>query len=328
MLTIITGLPGHGKTLLTLSMVPEEYKDRDIYYHGIEELMLPWIYLNDPTKWHELPAGAVIVIDEAQQYFPLRQPRNEVPIHCSKFETHRHKGHDVILITQDAKLIDHHVRRLCGRHHHVARARTGHQMSIIWSAGQVFDPKNYHEKQACEKKPFKYPKDIYSLYKSAEVHTVKTHYPLRLILFPILFLVIASILYYGVPFLATMGRGHEQPLADNFIQEKPSEKIKYQQVQYDSTTDIQEYLYKLTPRIDNLPHTAPIYDEAYKVKTFPKPNCISSKSKCICYSQQATKLVIEKSVCEHYIENGYFDPTKMDKKEVRKHVRSNVQPST
>ena len=58
MLTIITGLPGHGKTLYALSMVPEEYKDREIYYHGIDDLKLPWIYLDDPTKWHQLPDGS------------------------------------------------------------------------------------------------------------------------------------------------------------------------------------------------------------------------------------------------------------------------------
>lgn len=290
MLTLVTGLPGHAKTLYTLATVPEEYQDRDIYYYGIEDLKLPWIKLEDPKKWHELPDGSVIVIDEAQQIFPLRQPKIQVPIHCSKFETHRHQGHDIILITQDAKLIDHHVRRLCGRHHHVVRARTGHKASIVYTAGKVFDPNDYHQKKTCEKKPFAYPKNVFELYKSAEVHTVKTKYPLRLIFFPIMIIAFFVAFYFGVGVFKKIGGSGEQEVSQQTKGSSNEIPQQLKKASYESGT-LEEYLYIHTPRIENLPHSSPFYDSTYQANTYPKPNCIGNDKKCICYSQQGTRNV-------------------------------------
>jgi len=48
MIEQVTGLPGAGKTLITLTRVKEisERENRPVYYNGIPELKLPWIELD------------------------------------------------------------------------------------------------------------------------------------------------------------------------------------------------------------------------------------------------------------------------------------------
>ena len=68
MLTLITGQPGNGKSLYTISFVEakRQAESRPVFYYGIPELTLPWTQLEDPTKWYECPEKSIIVIDEVQ----------------------------------------------------------------------------------------------------------------------------------------------------------------------------------------------------------------------------------------------------------------------
>ena len=120
---LVTGVPGAGKTSLTLqALLDEQLKElqeagRPIYTsidltpealerYGIQHLfdvLGPALDYNpanpdrkrfDVSKIHELPTGAYIVIDEAQFVFPTRGPGSKTPPHVAAFETHRHRGHD------------------------------------------------------------------------------------------------------------------------------------------------------------------------------------------------------------------------------------------
>jgi len=129
-LILRTGLPGNGKTLNTIKEVDLKAKaeGRVVYYHNVagldpSKLSAQWYEFDDPLKWYELPNDSIIVIDEAQgnesqPMFGVRDPRKPVPPHVSAFETVRHKGHEVHLITQDPRFIDVHIRRLCNLHIH------------------------------------------------------------------------------------------------------------------------------------------------------------------------------------------------------------------
>ena len=128
MLNLLTAVPGSGKTLFAIKRIAEEANrdNRQVYYSGIPltdkgKEQLGWIELEDPAKWYELPAGAVIVIDECQRIFPPRRNGTEIPKHVSMFETHRHHGFDVWLITQAPKLLDTHVREIVNKHYHLRR---------------------------------------------------------------------------------------------------------------------------------------------------------------------------------------------------------------
>ena len=115
MLTLITGLPGNGKTLYALQYVEAWAKreGRAVWYHGIKGLSddLGWHVLptkteslngkpvDDPKsvnvdvpQWWLCPAKSIVLIDEAQNCgFGARQ-RGGVPEWGQKLETHRHLG--------------------------------------------------------------------------------------------------------------------------------------------------------------------------------------------------------------------------------------------
>ena len=123
MIYLFTGAPGSSKTLNVIKTVCEDstFKGRDIYYHRIKELKLPWISLddNEVKEWDTLPDGAVLVVDEAQYLMPVRDPRKPLPEWILKMSEHRHKGYDLIFMTQSPNLLDAGFRRFVGRHTHI-----------------------------------------------------------------------------------------------------------------------------------------------------------------------------------------------------------------
>ena len=78
MIYLITGQPGHGKTLRAMQLALEfKGKGRDVYVSGVRGLKTAeagFIDLPDPTKWMDLPDGAVVVLDECYSAFPRRMP--------------------------------------------------------------------------------------------------------------------------------------------------------------------------------------------------------------------------------------------------------------
>jgi zona occludens toxin len=145
----------------------------------IENLMqfnLHWNHFPQPTLWFELPRNSIIVVDECQQTFPPRPVGAKVPLHCSEFETHRHKGFDIHLVTQDAKLLDNHVRRLTGRHIHFFNPFASKRITR-YQSDKVFDPDDFFAKKAASKSVPKRDSKFYGLYWSADVHTHKSTFP-------------------------------------------------------------------------------------------------------------------------------------------------------
>ena len=58
MIYLFTGAPGSSKTLNVIKTISEDstFKGRDVYYHRIKELKLPWISLdeNEVKEWDTL----------------------------------------------------------------------------------------------------------------------------------------------------------------------------------------------------------------------------------------------------------------------------------
>jgi zona occludens toxin len=68
-----------------------------------------------------------------------------------------------------------------------------------------------------------------------------------------------------------------------------------------------KYVFDQTPRVEGLPHTAPKYDAVTAPVTAPIPAlCVASKTKCSCYSQQATVMVVADVTCRSIVDRGYF----------------------
>lgn len=309
MITLMTGLPGNGKTLYALSWVKRraESDSRPVYYNGIKDLTLPWTHLDNPEEWYKVEPNAIIVIDEAQRIFRPSGSGSAIPRHISELETHRHQGVDLVIITQHPLLVHSNVRRLVGQHFHAVR-KFGMQAATIHEWGEV--------KEQCGKNradstrhDFRYPREAYTWYKSAELHTHKRNIPKRVWFF------LASPLIVGALIFGFYKYWHHKYV-------EPS-KVKTSDALVATSTPVQktsggparksdaDYFGEKRARIYGLPFTAPVYDELEKPLVAPKPAaCILMHDKCACFTQQATKIPdIQDVICRQIVAEGYFDPT-------------------
>ncbi|KAA9131969.1 hypothetical protein F3N42_07285 [Marinihelvus fidelis] len=320
MLNIITGLPGAGKTLYTLDKELPKYRGRKIFVYGIPGLDHDHFKsqeLEDPEKWYEMPEGSVIVIDEAQKVFPLRKAGSEVPKKCSEFETHRHRGFDILLLTQDATTLDVHIRKLAGRHLHVHRLFGGHRANVYEYGNYEPKPTDRNTQRGkINLYSYKYNPAIFDHYKSADIHTVKRKLPRRFLWLPVLaILIVASGVWLVRTFLY---------FGDKYGGDEPEQAQNVSRVADIQVTRL-AYAQQFIPEIEGLPWTAPAYQAVAQVRTFPKPHCILveeevregvSLTNCHCYSQQATKLQnVALDVCADIAINGWFDYTKSDRRQ-------------
>lgn len=320
MFTLVTGTPGAGKTLYVIDRFRSE-KTRPIYYANLDGLSdsLGWhkIENEDIKRYHELiPQGAIFIIDEVQKFFPVRGPALAVPPAISHLETHRHEGQDIIWITQHSSLLDHHARRLIGEHVHLQR-NFGMPFATLYRGNELIDTKNWHELQKAEKSQFKHPKDVFPLYKSAEVHTHKARFPKKLLLIPALLLLVAFGFYkaYSTLFGKTPAVPAAQSAAGTAANNAPSAGFASSPggVIGSAAPTAEQLAVSLKPVIEGIPWTAPYYKDLAKPVVMPIiSGCIYSRArnKCSCYSQQATVVDMSQSVCMGYVAHHAFNPFK------------------
>lgn len=311
--TLVTGLQGNGKTLFTIDAVKKlaEAEGRAVYYHGISELALPWLPLENPEDWPDVPSGSIVVLDEAQKAYRTRANGSVVPRHVAELETLRHRGISLWLITQHPMLIDTNARRLCGRHLHLVR-KFGGQSSMLheWNAVRENCDKPAGRKDSI-KRTFNFPKAVFQLYKSAEVHTVKRSIPRKvLMLGPLILAALVALGYVGYrkvfmplegePAVEVMQRAPERSTASH----GPSGG-RVQGEGAPMTTE--EYIAAYAPRIAGLDYTAPVYDQLTQPKRVPVPAaCVTGKNRCQCYTQQGTKLRVNADQCQQIVRDGFF----------------------
>lgn len=324
-ITLTTGTPGAGKTLRTLWDVEKLRKEsgREVYYHGIKNLQLPWIQLDDDpkfdpeakpatfgvmcTEWYKLPHGSIVVLDECQRIFRTRASGSAVPPHVSELETHRHKGFDLFIITQHPAIIDLNVRRQVQTHRHLKR-RFGTQMVTMFSWEGVKDNPDKSVSNALTS-TFRYPKEVFTWYKSAEVHTVKAKIPLK-----VWFILAAPLLIIGLGFLAFMSMKdlsneptEETPFLPGTTQVRPTENASQQQIsarEKHGDEQMREYYAAEQPRIVGMPWTAPKYDGLTQPSIAPIfEGCIIFKAEAWCYLHGGVKRKVTLDFAQNFIAN-------------------------
>lgn len=365
MLIIRTGLPGSGKTLNAIKEIdteqardPEnpgellhpfpdhpEVKPRKIYYYGIpelktEKLKAEWIEFDSPEEWYNLPDGSVVVIDEAQKVFGTdlkgRPPR------VARFETHRHQGLDIHLITQHPMLLFSPIRKLAGKHINMYRpyGRTKgvfrHEYEMC-----INSPEKRANFSMAQETKVTFDPSYYGLYKSSTVHTHKKRTPSYYKTIPIAFafLVICGlILFFGIRYMTKNNNVDEKASADSAAVLPEQQKggavpMASGSVPANRHVTAKEYNEDRKPRIPDVASSAPRYDEITKPRDFPRPQCISSTDpglvstaaargvnvgryngqpvSCQCYSQQMTRMDTSIDFCMSVVRNGYFDDTQM-----------------
>jgi zona occludens toxin len=196
MIYLVTGVPGSGKTLYTVStLIPSLIKKDDgstdtrrLLVDGIPDLALDHVPMapsdasnnaltckegNGFANWHEwVSPGDVLVVDEIQRYLRPRSFGSKVPDCVQHLETHRHHGIDILFITQNPMLMDQNIRRLVGRHQHLRRI-WGFNRALIyeWDGCQA----DVNKVSGATKQVWSYPKNAFLLYKSSELHTKQKH---------------------------------------------------------------------------------------------------------------------------------------------------------
>lgn len=271
MFTLITGVPGSAKTLWLMNHLHEGVKFpnsenyRPIYYSGIPDVneSLKWIKLHDPQNWHEeVPDGSIVIIDEVQEYFPVRSAKNIVPNGLTAIERHRHRGLDVFFITQHPSLLDHHARRLVGQHCHLKR-NFGASFSVLYRSNECMDdPKDYHTLKKAERTTFKHPKNIFGLYKSAEVHTHKFRLPKIFYVLILLVLFIICMVFLFINTLFADGSDtidlNQSSLVSNALTNQTNPYIK-------QNISIDDFI----PQIANTPASSKYYLNDWKTQSVP-----------------------------------------------------------
>lgn len=183
----ITGIPGSGKTLYAIDkwIIPALKAGRYVITNieGLSIDRICGIYDLDPVSvnvkcklldpsdktaciniWREAPNGALLVLDEAQNYYGSRDWDTKEAKELIPYLTkHRHLGHDVIIITQSLDSVDVTVRRLVALTYNVKRAENiGLKSAAIVF---VYDRANI-DFAPLGKTLFKYDKTIFRVYAS------------------------------------------------------------------------------------------------------------------------------------------------------------------
>nr|DAX86074.1 MAG TPA: zonular occludens toxin [Inoviridae sp.] len=353
MITLITGVPGSGKTLMAVSdlakKVDKEWAGRKIFIHGIPDLTIPTEpipdghSIQDMHVWLKWPEnnGSIVVIDEAQNIFPPRSAGSKTPEIVEWLHVHRHLGVDIILITQMPGRIDKQVRDLVGAHYHIHKTPLGVRMRYFWDYCEN-NPKSGMKNARPE--VYKFDKKAFGLYKSAEIHTkVKTPKSRVLWVIPLALVVFGMTSYMGYSLLSGLGSS-EKDVAENSslssVVEVKSDDVKKSvkdksvmagqeiggQMAPNQNKNLTEDM--LNPKIEGMVESKPLYDQIRQVKQFEYPvACISGgKSGCSCYSSQGTVIKeIDKKTCNDYVRNGLpFNPYKENSRDVVQNA--NVQP--
>lgn len=353
MITLITGVPGSGKTLSVVSdlakKVKKEWAGRKIFTHGIPDLVIPTEKIpeghtiNDMNVWLQYPEnnGSVVIIDEAQNIFPPRSSGSKTPELVEWLHVHRHSGVDIILITQMPGRIDKQVRDLVGAHYHIHKTPLGVRMRYFWDYCEN-SPKSGMKNARPE--VYKFDKKSFGLYKSAEIHTkVKTPKSRVLWVIPVALIVFGLTAYMGYSLLLGLGSSEKADSENSSVSsvvDVSSDDLKKGvkdksvqagneiggQIAPSQNKNLTEEMLK--PKIEGMVESKPLYDQVRQVKQLEYPvACISGgKSGCSCYSSQGTVIKeIDKKTCNDYAKNGMpFNPYKENSRDVVQNV--NVQP--
>ena len=314
MITLITGGPGTGKTAYTVAQLLEEkYKGRPLFVDGVKELGIEHQTF-DPKNWPALlPEGALAVVDECQRYWRPAGPGAKVPDSITELETHRHKGLDFFLITQHPSLIHSNVRRLVARHIHIVSTWQGRKQ-YEWAECKT-DPQQ--GRSTAVSRPYKLPKKVYSLYKSAEVHT-KQHrrVPLALYVFGG---AICLAGYMGYSLYSSMSEKFEEPTMVGLPSVSGSRIMR----KSGKAARVEDF----KPRVPHVPESAPAFDMVRKVTTFPQAKaCVYSRKRgCQCYTQQGTRYLTTDNFCLSFVAQGSFDAYKPKPKSKRNNDRNGTE---
>lgn len=314
-ITLLSSVPGGGKTSYAVwhEIKPAVEAGRIVYTAGIPKLTLPTIQTtyDKLTRWYErtkkdesivneadaifelnnYAEGSLIVIDEAWKLWPAAG-RGTVSEDIEYLRMHRHHGLDILLVAQAPNLIHPQVLCLVEKHLHITPTWSGRKI-FEWSE-YCSTPRLKTSKLDAVKRPYKLPKESFSLYESASIHTKPTKTIPAKLWGSIAVLIIAPILLYSSidRVLARMEPQEEIQLAEKTTQENEEPK----QTPVNNYHNQQNY-----PAPVRVAHTV-VSDQIDWSKV---SSCVSNKNNCVCYGKSAERLVIPPETCRNAVKHGW-----------------------
>lgn len=339
-ITLVTGAPGHGKTQYAVDVANTRAAEesRQVFYCGIDGITVPGWAPFDPTltthhtdgdRYQGVPDGAILIIDEAWKIYPQRKGTEEAPPHERILSTHRHAGYDIYLVTQHPKDVPAYARRRVEEHRHLKRKlKKNIAICYVWSEGVLGEIEEGTVKNASKgtKEMYKYKPEVWAMYKSATINTVKSgkfHY--KHLAFPVAIVFLLGVVWYVIDTFAGVGETYEQ------AQEKESALIPAVFKERGKEKSPLEWIEARLPRVEELPYSAPVYDAVNEPQSFPRLQCVQFgttmrevKSKvayiysypsggvCKCFTQQGSHIDVDRQTCMQVVRYGYFDPAFAD----------------
>lgn len=279
MIKLITAVPGSGKTLSAISIIREAISNKRKVYTNIDSLKKELLdpegkYLFDaPEDWRECPVNSLIIYDEAQEIFPANaKPGAVSDERLTALERHRHLGYDIIFITQHPSFVHHHIRKLVGEHTHLYR---GHGSQVVakyvWSHTEE-QPNDRQRQERATSEPWKFPKENFQYYTSANVHTHKFKLPKKAIIIMSVLIGIIGFIVFKVSDLGGVG---------NF-------------------NAVSEVAATASPAPPPVLEPSPFYEYA---KAEPLPvvsGCVSYKGICQCFNEDGRVLDLSDEICNNH----------------------------
>lgn len=311
MIYLITGVPGSGKTLyavaeLVRKLIAEKINGKDgqplkrrLCVDGVPALVTPHEVMASIVEddkgvqscdgdgllnwWQWCRPGDVILVDEVQRYLRPRAMGSKPPQMVKELETHRHKGVDLVLITQSPMLLDQNVRRLVGRHINVRRIFGGARAILYdWDGCQS----DVHRTAGASRSVWSYPRAAYKLYRSAELHTKQRQKIPVWFVFPLVVAAIAAVA--GPKAYDTMTRS----MSGKSLNENPSKPIK------PVATSLAPVAAASSPAVAVAPVSASSSPGAVDEPDEPAiAGCVVSGPACRCYDKGARIMALDDAQC-------------------------------
>lgn len=334
-INLLTGLPGAGKSLRQVEAILHAQEKGLLVYHcNIDGLnvdgVMPW---EDPRKWQELPAGSILFVDEAQEFFPARRS-GEPPDYIRAMSKIRHEGVRLVLATQQPDYLDSYLRGLVGMHEHLYRI-AGKDQSFIFRNHQLMDQVRVSLKRIkslYDHEKWTLPVDLFKYYTSAQTHTVKYKMPalmkkvlvaapLALALFgaPIGYLIYSAIKAKTDAAETAASAGPVPPGEDRQGGKSATQGNASGASRHVETAD--EFILKQVPRVAHQLWSAPMFDESMRAPVAkPELYCMSSGDgemadgkwrgdTCSCLTEQGTRYQLDQQTCFAVVrEGGVYNP--------------------
>jgi zona occludens toxin len=348
MITLITGTPGAGKSAWTVQELLRLPDIRPVFVHGIPELKLPhtpiycrselcdlcrsnieleqfiqsdqqksgtddnvvsmfpqFRFVEDWPEWS--PKGALIIIDEVQRIWRPANSAAKLPNDIARLETHRHYGLDFWLISQGPHLFHSNIRRLIGRHVHLLSSWKGREQYEFPQCRENLDTL-----PSANARPYKLPKKVFGLYKSAEIHTKQKHrLPLAVYAFALAVLVVLVLGYKTYARISSQTQEVKETI-------KPIENSS-KAIGLDGSGTVanvpinsaKKIYPDFNPTVAGVPASAPAYADLVKVTAVPHiVACAKTPDWCRCYSKQAVPVNVSFRYCTDYLAGKVFNPFK------------------